>query len=141
MSPIKEYLLSRSDEDLIQLATDLAVADNDLRWALIQARKETGLSQREIASFMGVSQASVSQFERAENDPHLSTLRRYALAVGAQVAHCVTTESSVFRSEGWTQIPVSAGFAVQVDARAAATAPLQISVAGTAKQYDFAVAA
>lgn len=38
---------------------------------------------------MGVTQPAVAEFDSQEHDPRLSTLRRYALAVGATVTHRV----------------------------------------------------
>lgn len=68
--------------------------------ALIQARKEAGLSQRDVADVMGVEQSAVAAFESQDDDPRLSTLRRYALAVGASVEHRVTTSCHTsFESE------------------------------------------
>ncbi len=82
-----------------RLARALAVADQELRLALIDARRAAGLTQQDVADALGISQSAVSQFERADNDPQMSTVRRYALAVGAEVAHVVTDrEGRVHRS-------------------------------------------
>jgi DNA-binding XRE family transcriptional regulator len=51
--------------------------------ALLSRRTALGLSQREVASRMGTTQSAVSELERAEADPRLSTLQRYARSVGA----------------------------------------------------------
>lgn len=72
-----------------RLAAGLALADQELRVALVQARHDACMSQQDVATALGISQAAVSQFERYDNDPRLSTVRRYALAVGAAVAHKV----------------------------------------------------
>jgi len=119
MDPRKQALLARTDEALIELGTENASADNDMRWALIQARRDAGLSQRELADYLGVKQATISRFESPENDPRLSTIRRYATAVGALIAHRVTTESRMFRSDGWVMVEASSMIPIQfVDQRA-----------------------
>lgn len=59
--------------------------DMDLVDRLVQVRRDSGLTQREVAERMGCSQPNVSAFERVGGDPHLSTIRRYAVAVGARV--------------------------------------------------------
>lgn len=87
----EKSLQDRDLDDLVEHAARLAQADDELRWALIQSRREAGLSQRDVAEIMGVRQPTVATFESQDNDPRLSTLRRYALAVGADVAHQVTT--------------------------------------------------
>jgi transcriptional regulator with XRE-family HTH domain len=38
---------------------------------------------------MGVTQPSVAAFEREDSNPTLSTIRRYALAVGARISYQV----------------------------------------------------
>lgn len=72
-----------------QLAMFLADADSDMRAKLVELRKKSGLNQTEVGRRMGISQESVAAFERYDNDPKLSTIRRYALAVGARLAHSV----------------------------------------------------
>jgi len=74
---------------LEQLAMFLADADSDMRTKLVEMRKKSGLNQTEVGRRMGISQESVAAFERYDNDPKLSTLRRYALAVGARIGHSV----------------------------------------------------
>lgn len=89
MSGIKDRLDSRTFDELVKASERLALADNEMRWALIESRKRAGYSQRELAEIIGVSQPTIANFERHENDPRLSTLRRYALAVGAEIRHQV----------------------------------------------------
>lgn len=62
-----------------------ATRERALLRALAAKRAERGLSQREVAAKMATSQAAVARLERAEGDPRLSTLGRYALAVGQRL--------------------------------------------------------
>lgn len=126
MDDRKRALLARGDEALIELATENASADNDMRWALIQARKEAGLSQRELADYLGVKQATISRFESPDNDPRLSTIRRYATAVGALVAHRVTTESRLFGTDGWVMVEASSMVPISFGDRGAAQVPTRL---------------
>ena len=73
-----------------------AAIDRDMRLieSLVELRKTQGLTQAQVAERMGRSQPSVSDFERLGGDPHLSTIRRYALAVGASVHHIVRSTST-----------------------------------------------
>jgi transcriptional regulator with XRE-family HTH domain len=57
----------------------------ELLESLVVRRRELGLSQRAVAKAMGTTQSAVSELERAEADPRISTLQRYARAVGMQV--------------------------------------------------------
>ncbi|GEL16681.1 helix-turn-helix domain-containing protein [Pseudonocardia asaccharolytica] len=52
---------------------------------LVAARREGGLSQTEIAARMGTSQSAVARLERGDVDARLSTLERYAAALGRTV--------------------------------------------------------
>jgi transcriptional regulator with XRE-family HTH domain len=52
---------------------------------LVEARKERGLSQTEIAAQMGTSQSAVARLERGDVDARLSTVERYAAALGRTV--------------------------------------------------------
>ncbi|MFA6298783.1 MAG: helix-turn-helix transcriptional regulator [Nocardioides sp.] len=59
---------------------------------LIQARINLGLTQTAVAELLGLSPQAIQKFERYDNDPKLSTLRRYANAVGVIVEHRVTPD-------------------------------------------------
>ena len=64
---------------------EAAMRERQLLRALAAKRAERGLSQREVAARMGTSQAAVARLERGEGDPKLSTLARFALALGQQL--------------------------------------------------------
>ncbi|MDP8962212.1 MAG: helix-turn-helix domain-containing protein [Actinomycetota bacterium] len=49
---------------------------------LVAARHEQGLSQTVVAARMGTSQSVVARVESGDNDVRLSTLERYAAALG-----------------------------------------------------------
>jgi predicted transcriptional regulator len=52
---------------------------------LVRARQESELSQTEIAARMGTSQSAVARLESGGLDARLSTLERYAAALGRTV--------------------------------------------------------
>ena len=52
---------------------------------LADQRRAAGLSQTEVAARMGTSQSSVARLEAGHADVRVSTLERYAAAVGAQL--------------------------------------------------------
>jgi len=49
-------------------------------------RRSAGLSQTEVAARMGTSQSAVARLETGEADVRVSTLERYAAAIGSQLA-------------------------------------------------------
>jgi transcriptional regulator with XRE-family HTH domain len=61
---------------------------------LVTTRKERGLSQTEIAAQMGTSQSAVARLERGDVDARLSTLERYAAALGRTVDYQLRKEWS-----------------------------------------------
>jgi predicted transcriptional regulator len=52
---------------------------------LTSLRHQLGLSQAEVASRMGTSQSAVARFEAGDLDVRLSTVERYASALGGKL--------------------------------------------------------
>lgn len=63
-----------------------------MRAALVQLRRDAGLTQGDLAKLLDVSQQAISKFERYDSDPKMSTVRRYANAVGALIDHRVVRD-------------------------------------------------
>lgn len=59
---------------------------------LVASRRRHGFSQTDIAARMGTSQSAVARLERGDIDPRLSTLERYAAAVGGTVDWRIRTQ-------------------------------------------------
>jgi len=55
--------------------------------SLADRRRKLGLSQTLVAARMGTSQSALARLEAGESDPRISTVERYALAVGQELAH------------------------------------------------------
>ena len=64
---------------------DRAERRRELIDELARLRRESDLSQTEIAARMGTSQSAVARLESGELDARLSTLERYAAALGRTV--------------------------------------------------------
>jgi transcriptional regulator with XRE-family HTH domain len=60
----------------------MAIRRRRLAADLVQLRKRSGLSQTQVAARMGTSQSAVARLEGGEVDVRLSTLERYAAALG-----------------------------------------------------------
>ena len=58
----------------------------DLIIALYKARKEAGLTQKELAERLGTKQTYIAALERGKKNITFSTLARYARACGKKVA-------------------------------------------------------
>lgn len=91
----------------------MALADERLHSDLLRAREENGQTQQDVADLMGVTQPTVASFERYDNDPKLSTVRRYANAVGVIVCHSVRRLETSHASSEWSSYrPSRAEFVV-----------------------------
>jgi len=104
MSAEQTELLPAEIQAMVQRAKVLADNDASLIRSLIQVRKDKGLSQSDIADRMGITQPAIAAFERYDNDPKLSTVRRYAHAVGALITHTVAADEGQLRDhrkDGW----------------------------------------
>ena len=65
---------------------DAATRARQLVKELAERRQQLGLSQTTVAARMGTSQSALARLEGGESDPRLSTLERYAIAVGKDIA-------------------------------------------------------
>jgi transcriptional regulator with XRE-family HTH domain len=86
-------------------AEQLVESHYELMQSLIALRKKKGLSQETVGERMGISQPGVAAFEAMDSNPTLSSVRRYAHAVGARITHQVI-DDSVFsvKNKSKTQI-------------------------------------
>jgi len=64
---------------------DAALKERRLLRELAAKRIEMGMSQKTVASLMGTTQPALARLERGEIDPKLSTLERYAEALGQRI--------------------------------------------------------
>jgi len=60
-------------------------ADANLSKAIIGARIEKGLTQKELADITGIPQANISRIESCEANPSLKTLKRLAKGLNMQL--------------------------------------------------------
>lgn len=73
---------SRDPSDVKEAATLLA---ERLLRSLVEARNRAGLSQAEVARRMGAPQPAIVRLEAGRHSPTLTTLARYASAIGVDL--------------------------------------------------------
>ena len=73
----------------VELARLLADDSYDYIKRLRRVREENGLTPREVADKLGISEDAIHEIEAPDANPDLNTLRQYALAIGARVEHHV----------------------------------------------------
>jgi DNA-binding XRE family transcriptional regulator len=74
---------------------------------LTAQRRSAGLSQTEVAARMGTSQSAVARLETGDADVRVSTLERYAAAIGSQLAWQAQTGQAELGQPG----PAQPGYA------------------------------
>lgn len=84
MATLKELMAKQSPESQERIAEKVEVLRQVI--ALNMLREELNLSQAELASAMGVKQPTIAKMEQADNDPRLSTLKRYVTALGGELS-------------------------------------------------------
>ncbi|EBZ0015945.1 helix-turn-helix domain-containing protein [Salmonella enterica subsp. enterica] len=84
MATYRELLAKETPE--MQERVKARVDEASRNIALAMLRDELNLSQSELAAALGVSQPSVVRMEQPENDPRLSTLKRYVAALGGELS-------------------------------------------------------
>lgn len=78
--------ISDSNDARQILASDLINQTQDLLADLIEQRRAKGLTQEDVANTIGITRTAVTAFERYDGDPKISTIVRYAMAVGARIS-------------------------------------------------------
>lgn len=99
MPTFSELIGQVRSDDSYGLALHNSNNSYDFMFSLVQARKDAGLKQAEVAEGMGVTQQAVSKIEAMDGDPALSTLRRYANAIGVSLDLKIDKKSHWFKAE------------------------------------------
>ena len=79
MATLKELMAKQSPDSQQRIAAKAAEIRQSV--ALNLLREELQMSQTEMAAAMGVKQPTIAKMEQADNDPRLSTLKRYIAAL------------------------------------------------------------
>lgn len=56
-----------------------------VKQAILEARVQKGLTQKQLSEMTGISQADISRLERGTANPSVKTLQRIAYALGRKV--------------------------------------------------------
>ncbi|EIB9592709.1 helix-turn-helix transcriptional regulator [Escherichia coli] len=84
MTTLKELMAKQSPESQARIAAKVEEMRQTI--ALHQLREELNISQTEMAAAMGIKQPTLAKMEQADNDPRLSTLKRYVAALGGELS-------------------------------------------------------
>ncbi|MBQ9086127.1 MAG: helix-turn-helix transcriptional regulator [Clostridia bacterium] len=71
---------------LVQMSNAVHIAEADeIIQALIEARRASGMTQKELSELTGIAQGDISKLEKGNANPSLRTLIRLAEGMGMQL--------------------------------------------------------
>ncbi len=79
------FVAEQQHDPAFAAAYEAAVTRSRVLRSLVERRKAMGISQATVADHMGTTQSSVSELEAGDLDFRLSTIQRYAGALGFHV--------------------------------------------------------
>jgi ribosome-binding protein aMBF1 (putative translation factor) len=83
---LEAYIVERSAADPeLPARIDAALRRRELLRSLADERRARGLPRTVVAARMGTSEAAVARLEAGEVDPRLSTIERFADALGKRL--------------------------------------------------------
>ncbi|MFH1037332.1 MAG: helix-turn-helix transcriptional regulator [PVC group bacterium] len=91
MSDVRKYVKTRKARDP-QFAENFDIGYADFKIGILfkQARESAGLTQEEVAKKLNTQKSAISRIENHAEDIRLSTLEKFAKALGKQVRVQVT---------------------------------------------------
>ena len=85
MSTFNSYLNKQMENPGFRAEYEALEPEFSIIQAMIDARKASGLTQKELAERTGIAQADISKMENGSANPSLRTLRRLAAGMGMQL--------------------------------------------------------
>ena len=97
MSDFRNYLNEQLQRPSFKAEWDALQPELTIAQAMIDARKESGLTQKQLSERTGIAQADISKLERGNANPSLRTLQRLAAGMGMNVKIEFVTNITFFR--------------------------------------------
>lgn len=85
MSSFNEYVKEQMKDSEFKREYDVLEPEFAIIQALIDARKASGLTQKQLADITGIAQADISKLENGNANPSLRTLQRLASGMGTSL--------------------------------------------------------
>ena len=80
MITLDEFINEQLQDPIFKEKYDALEPEFTVMQAIIDARKESGMTQKELSSITGISQADISRLEHGTGNPSIKTLKRVAKA-------------------------------------------------------------
>ena len=78
MSDFQEYLAEQLQDEEFKKEYDALEPEFAILQALIDARKNSGITQKELSQRTGITQADISKLENGNANPSVKTLKKLA---------------------------------------------------------------
>lgn len=85
MSDFRKYLDKQLKDPEFKAEWDALQPELAIMQAMIDARKSTGLTQKQLSERTGIAQADISKLESGNGNPSIRTLQRLAAGMGMKV--------------------------------------------------------
>ena len=85
MSDFRNYLNRQLQRPSFKAEWDTLQPELTIAQAMIDVRKESGLTQKQLSERTGIAQADISKLERGNANPSLRTLQRLAAGMGMNI--------------------------------------------------------
>lgn len=82
MTDFNEFLEEQLKDPEFRAEYDALEPEFAIVQAMIDARKRTGMTQKQLAEKTGIAQSDISKFETGGGNPSLRTLQRLAAGMG-----------------------------------------------------------
>lgn len=85
MTKFDDFLNERLHDPEIKAEYDALEAEFSIIQAMIDARKKSGMTQKQLSEKTGIAQSDISKLENGNANPSLQTLRRLAAGMGMKL--------------------------------------------------------
>ena len=85
MTDFKDFLAEQLKDPEIRAEYDALEPEFSLMQAMIDARKSSGLTQKQLSERTGIAQSDISKLESGNGNPSLRSLERLAMGLGMRV--------------------------------------------------------
>ena len=85
MSKFNDFLNEQLQDPEVRAEYEALEPEFSIMQAMIDARKSSGMTQKQLSEKTGIAQADISKLESGSANPSLMTLQRLAAAMGMRI--------------------------------------------------------
>ena len=85
MTNYDDFLKEQLQDPELKAEYDALEPEFAIMQAMIDARKESGITQKELSLRTGIAQADISKLENGNANPSLRTLQRLSIGIGRKL--------------------------------------------------------